>query len=126
MLYQAGHLSAEERAFRRVARNHINDALHTLDARLQRLADSAIQQLNPGQASQTRPADLLADMLCAPGLSAANAVIERYTDAFPELSPEAARARASLCRRTLHRLAEALEPFHRQRRFSCTRSYRRH
>ena len=126
MLYCAGYLCAEDRALRRVARARINIALDTLAAQLDTCTQAVMRQLTPRQAAHACPARLVEALLQQPPVKHTLALLERYTQAFPELHEEAQRARQRLTHQAQQQLSDACEPFHQQRRFAHTRGLRPH
>ncbi len=126
MLYTEGNLCAEDRALRHIARGKVHSALTQVEAKQTRLVDRLVETINVRPGQQLTAEQLLDWVENHVSLRPEHALINRYTNAFPELTEPVTSARARVLRTLHRRLQESLAPLDYQRRFAHTLGLRRH
>ncbi len=120
MLYTEGNLRAEDRALRHIAHGKVNSALSQVETKTARLVERLVQKVD-AQVSRNFTAEQLLDWVRNhESLQSEHALINRYTDAFPELDERVAQKRHHILRTAMTRIQEAVTPFEYQRRFAHT------
>ena len=119
MLYTIeGNLAAEDRQLRFIARRKINSALTSVETKSIRIAHSLAGKID-AQVCHKFSLDQLSEMVIKhPSLEPEQAVIARYTEAFPELAATVAGHSERLNRIVSKRLREAIEPFAYRQRYA--------
>jgi hypothetical protein len=121
MLYTEGNLRAEDEAFRRIARSKIRAALESVETKTATLLDSLVSRLS-GQTNCDLALDRLLEYVEQhPLLRSESAEIERYMNAFPELSDAVFAATRRIRSRARRQLERSLAPLEYQRRFRFTK-----
>ncbi len=126
MLYTEGNLCAEDRALRHIARGKVHAALTLVEAKQTRLVDRLVETINARLGEQLTADQLLDWVENHESLQPDHALINRYTNAFPELQERVTSAHDRMLRTVHRRLQEALAPLEYQRRFAHTVGLQHH
>ena len=127
MLYTPdGVLRAEDARLRRVARSQVHSALAQVEAKTAHLVERLVNSIDASLTRQCTAEQLLAMVQNHRCLQSEQALINRYTDAFPELQERVSHQRNQMLAHALKRIEDTLAPFEHGRRFAYTTGLRRH
>ena len=126
MLYVQGTLHAEDHALRQIARKKVNIALQSIEQKTTRLLDSLLNKLTPQIERELSIETLLESIRTHPQVAMETAVIEHYSQAFPELQERVRDIRERIDSRARIRIEEALYPLQMSRRFRFTKGFNHH
>ncbi len=122
MLYTSeGNLRAEDRAFRFIARERLNAALAQMETQTKAIVDDLIARIGADARCKVSADELLDIVENHPSLQSKRTMINRYSDAFPELKETAFNACERINQKTFNRLQTVLAPREIARRFATTK-----
>jgi len=126
MLYVEGNLRVEDNALRQIARKKLNAALQSIEQKTAKLIGSLLKILTPQIESRFTIESLLETIRTHPQMQIERTMIERYSQAFPELQERVTDEQKRINARARATLEQGLFPIETSRRFRFTKGLPHH